>query len=87
MAEQAAPVSFLPSGLIIGWSSGVASVPLSFGLVNAGFSVGQVAPIVAAWSLPMAILFLWAPIVDTLYSRKRWLLICESAWKFDPLTG
>ncbi len=73
MTQGAAPVNFLPIGMIVGWASGVATIPLGNGLVKAGFTVSQTAPIVVAWTLPMALMFLWAPIVDSWRSRKAWL--------------
>lgn len=62
---------YLPFGM----SSGYVSVTLAYVLSHAGFTVEQVAGLVALSLLPQTWKFLWAPIVDTTLTAKRWYLI------------
>lgn len=62
---------YLPFGM----PSGYVSVTLAYVLVHAGFSVEQVAGLVALSVLPQTWKFVWAPIVDTTLTAKRWYVI------------
>jgi len=58
--------------LPMGVSSGYVSVTLGYLLSQAGVSVDKIAALVAATLLPHIFKFLWAPLVDTTLSFKRW---------------
>jgi MFS family permease len=62
---------YLPFGM----PAGYVSVTLAYVLVHAGFSVEQVAELVAVSYLPQTWKFTWAPAVDTTWGAKRWYVI------------
>jgi MFS family permease len=62
---------YLPFGM----PSGYVSVTLAYVLVHAGFSVEQVADLVAVSYVPQTWKFAWAPVVDTTWGAKRWYVI------------
>jgi MFS family permease len=62
---------YLPFGM----AAGYVQVTLAYVLVHAGFSVEQVAGLVALSVLPQTWKFAWAPIVDTTLTAKRWYQI------------
>lgn len=66
------PVNFmflyLPFGIFIGF----ACVTLGFLLSNNGLSIAAIASVVALPSIPNIFKVLWAPLVDTTLSAKRW---------------
>lgn len=64
-------VLYLPFGM----TSGYVSVTLAYVLSHAGFSVEQIAGLVALQLLPQTWKFAWAPIVDTTLSARRWYLL------------
>lgn len=77
-AKVSKPVHpFLFSILILpyGVSSGYVSVTIGFLLSQAGVSVEKIAALVAVSILPSVLKFLWAPLVDTVFSFKKWYWI------------
>ena len=79
----------LPSGLGVGFFT----VTLGYVLTNQGFSVAQMAAIIAIHSLPSTWRFLMGPVVDISLSPRRWYLICLiagtgciAAFAFVPLS-
>lgn len=61
--------------LLYGVSSGYVSVTIGFLLSQAGVSVEKIAALVAVSILPSVLNFLWAPLVDTVFSFKKWYWI------------
>ena len=86
---------FLPFGILAGY----VSVTIAFLLTKEGIPLEQVAPIVAVTLLPNILKFIWAPLVDTTLSVKKWyilsdiitalgiLLICILPIKIESLTA
>ncbi len=64
-------VLFAPYGI----STGYVNVTLGYALTHAGVSTADVATIVAISLIPQTWKVLWAPIIDTMLSRKRWYMI------------
>ena len=64
----------LPFGAVVGYLA----VALSYSLVHSGMPVEQIGALIAIYYLPQTWKFLWAPIVDTTLTRKRWYLIGAS---------
>ena len=62
---------FLPFGVLYGY----VSVTIGFLLTKAGIPLEQVAPLIAISLLPNIFKFLWAPLVDTTLTVKKWYLI------------
>ena len=62
----------LPGGL----GTGFITVTLGYVLTQQGFSVAQMAAIIAIHSLPSTWRFLMGPVVDVSLSPRRWYLIC-----------
>lgn len=62
---------FLPFGVLYGY----VSVTIGFLLTKAGVPLEQVAPLIAISLLPNIFKFLWAPLVDTTLTVKKWYLI------------
>lgn len=62
---------FLPFGIM----SGYVSVTIGFLFTKASIPLEQVAPLIAIALLPNIFKFLWAPLVDTTLSVKKWYLI------------
>jgi MFS family permease len=78
------PWLFFPFGLAPAVVIGYAMVAVADELVRAGVPLGPVSVVVAAAFLPATLVFLWAPLVDVVGSRRRWvlagtLLLCASA--------
>jgi MFS family permease len=61
-------ILILPMGI----SSGYVTVTLGYLLSQAGVSVEKIAALVAASLLPHVFKFLWAPVVDSTLTYKRW---------------
>jgi PAT family beta-lactamase induction signal transducer AmpG len=61
--------------LPMGVSTGFVTVTLGYLLSQAGVSVDKIAALVAATLLPHIFKFIWAPLVDTTLSFKKWYLI------------
>lgn len=68
-------VLFLPFGI----SSGYIGVTLIYLLSQAGISVMAVAGLAALNLMPQNIRFLWAPIIDTTLSGKKWFVLAVVA--------
>ena len=68
------PIVFLILIVPFGAMGGYLSVAIAYQLTQAGFSVEQVAALVAASYVPQTWKFLWAPLADTTLSRKTWYL-------------
>jgi PAT family beta-lactamase induction signal transducer AmpG len=62
---------YLPFGVL----SGYVTVTLGYLLTNAGIPLVQVAPIVSVGLLPNILKFLWAPLIDTTLTVKKWYLL------------
>ncbi|MGA8707497.1 MAG: MFS transporter [Steroidobacteraceae bacterium] len=67
-------VLILPFGAVTGYLS----VALAYALAQSGMSVARIGALTAIFFLPQAWKFLWAPIVDTTLTRKRWYFIGAS---------
>jgi len=69
------PIVFMFLIVPFGAMSGYLTVAIAYLLTKAGVGVEDVAGLVAASYVPHTWKFLWAPIVDTTLSRKRWYLM------------
>ena len=78
-ARPAHPVVFLILIVPFGAMGGYLSVALGYQLTQAGVSVQEVAALVAVSLIPQTWKFLWAPIVDTTWTRKRWYVLAGLA--------
>jgi MFS family permease len=74
-AGKAHPVLFLILLLPLGIASGYVVVTLAYLLSHAGVSVGAIAGLVAVSLFPQTWKVLWAPIVDTTLTTKKWFLM------------
>ena len=63
--------------LPMGVSTGFVSVTLGYLLSQAGVSVDKIAALVAATLLPHIFKFIWAPLIDTTLSFKKWYWIAS----------
>ncbi|MEO8582419.1 MAG: MFS transporter [Flavitalea sp.] len=63
--------------LPMGVSTGFVSVTLGYLLSQAGVSVDKIAALIAATLLPHIFKFIWAPLIDTTLSFKRWYFIAS----------
>ncbi len=80
----AAPWLFLPFGLAPAVVVGYLTIAVADALSRTGVPLGSVSVILAAVFLPVACMFVWAPLVDLAGRRQRWLLagvamLCISA--------
>jgi MFS family permease len=66
------PIVFLALIIPFGLTSGFVSVTLGYQLTQRGVSAIDVAAVIALSYLPHTWKFLWAPLVDTTLTRKRW---------------
>jgi MFS family permease len=64
---------FIPFGIMAGY----VSVTIAFMFTKAGIPLEQVAPLVAVTLLPNILKFIWAPLVDTTLSVKKWYIISD----------
>jgi MFS family permease len=69
------PVIYLVLILPFGATSGFLTVALAYTLSRSGVSVTQIGALIALYLTPQTWKFLWAPIVDTTLTRKRWYLL------------
>jgi len=69
------PVVFTFLILPFGVLQGYVTVTLGYLLSNAGISVAEVAAIVGASITPHIFKFLWAPLIDTTLTRKKWYVV------------
>lgn len=65
---------FLPFGVLYGY----VSVTIGFLLTKAGISLALVAPVISVALLPNIFKFIWAPLVDTTLTVKKWYLIANA---------
>ena len=66
------PITFMFLYLPFGIFSGYVSVTLGFMLTQAGISLAGVATVVSLPFLPGILKFLWAPLIDTTLTVKKW---------------
>lgn len=64
---------FLPFGVM----SGYVTVTIGYLLTKAGIPLAEVAPIIALTILPNIFKFVWAPLVDTTLTVKKWYIIAN----------
>ena len=76
---HAHPFVFLILYLPFGIASGYVIVTLGYLLSQAGVSVTGIAGLIALYSFPQTWKVLWAPVVDTTLTAKRWYLIAALA--------
>ncbi|MEJ2614173.1 MAG: MFS transporter [Ignavibacteriaceae bacterium] len=62
---------YLPFGVLAGY----VTVTLGYMLTSAGVPLAQVAPVVSVGLLPNILKFLWAPLIDTTLTVKKWYLL------------
>src|SRR5215468_3796783 len=86
------PIVFLALIVPFGLTSGFLTVTLGYQLTQRGVSASDVAGVIALSYLPHTWRFLWAPLVDTTLTRKRWytvsslccgLGLCLAGWAID----
>ena len=65
----------MSKAIVFGVLYGYVSVTIGFLLKKAGVPLEQVAPLIAISLLPNIFKFLWAPLVDTTLTVKKWYLI------------
>lgn len=75
---------FLPFGLAPAVVVGYVMIAVADGLSRAGVPLSSVSVLVTASFLPATLMFLWAPLIDVLGRRQRWilggvLLLCVAA--------
>ncbi len=75
--KQAHPIVFMFLMAPFGVMSGYVTVTIGFLLTKAGIPLAQVAPIIAMALIPNIFKFLWAPLVDTTLTVKKWYLIAN----------
>ena len=66
-------ILFLPFGVM----SGYVTVTMGYLLTKAGIPLVQVAPIIAITLIPNIFKFVWAPLVDTTLTVKKWYIIAN----------
>jgi len=71
-SRAAHPIVYLFLIAPFGAMGGYLSIALGYQLTQAGVSVAEVAALIAANYIPQTWKFLWAPIADLTWSRKRW---------------
>lgn len=79
------PIVFMFLFLPYGAMTGYVSVTIAFLLTKAGIPLVNVAPIVAITLLPNILKFLWAPLVDTTLTVKKWYIIANVITAFGIL--
>lgn len=72
LARHVHPSLFLVLILPFGVMSGYLTVTIAWQLTKAGLSVEQVATLIALSYIPHTWKFLWAPIADSVWTRKGW---------------
>lgn len=68
------PFLFFFLNVCIGWPVGVVAGALGNALVRSGFTVGQTASIIAAAGMPFTLQVVWATIIDSSGTRRRWFV-------------
>jgi len=69
------PIVYLFLIVPFGAMGGYLSVAIGYQLTQAGVSVGEVAALIAVSLIPQTWKFLWAPVADTTWTRKRWYVL------------
>lgn len=77
--RQCPPFVFFFLHACTAWPVGVVTLALSSSLVRAGVSVQSVGAVIAANSLAFTLEFVWAPMVDSSLTRRRWFAIGVAA--------
>ena len=77
LEKSAHPIVFMFLMAPFGVMSGYVTVTIGFLLTKAGIPLEQVAPIIAMALVPNIFKFLWAPLVDTTLTVKKWYLIAN----------
>jgi hypothetical protein len=72
VTRRAPPLAFFFLHTCTVWPLGVVSLAVGSALVKAGVSVQETAGVLAAATLPFTLEFLWAPLVDASFTRRRW---------------
>lgn len=72
--QPAHPIIFFFFYIPFGIFTGYLTVTLAFHFVKSGISVQQVAGLAAVNLFPQVFKFIWAPLVDTTFTVKRWYL-------------
>ncbi len=75
IAGQVHPSIFMFIYLPFGVLSGYISVTLGFLLTKAGLPLTEVAPIISIGFIPNILKFIWAPLIDTTLTVKKWYFI------------
>ena len=75
--KPAPPIVFMFLMAPFGVMSGYVTVTIGFLLTKAGIPLELVAPIIAMALVPNIFKFLWAPLVDTTLTVKKWYLIAN----------
>jgi MFS family permease len=73
------PVVYLLLIVPFGLTSGFLTVTLGYQLAHKGVAVGDIAGLIALSYVPHTWRFLWAPLVDTTLTRKRWYTMATLA--------
>lgn len=73
-ATSCPPVLFFFLHVCTAWPVGVVGLALASSLVKAGVPVQQTATIIAASSLAFTLEFVWAPLVDSSFTRRAWYM-------------
>ncbi len=73
-ARHAHPSAFLVLILPFGVMSGYLTVTVAWQLAHAGIPVALVAALIATSYLPHTFKFCWAPLTDSLFTRKAWYI-------------
>ena len=69
------PVFFLILYAPFGIAFGYVTVTVAYSLSQTGMSVSEIAALIALYLFPQTWKLLWAPVVDTTLTAKRWYLI------------
>jgi MFS transporter, PAT family, beta-lactamase induction signal transducer AmpG len=72
------PSIFLALNVPYGAMSGYLTVAIAYALAQSGMSVARIGLLIATYGVPQTLKFLWAPIIDTTLTRKRWYFIGTS---------
>jgi PAT family beta-lactamase induction signal transducer AmpG len=73
-ATSCSPILFFFLHVCTAWPVGVVGLALASSLVKAGVPVQQTATIIAASALAFTLEFVWAPLVDSSFTRRAWYL-------------
>ena len=73
-APSCAPMLFFFLHVCTAWPVGIVGLALASSLVKAGVPVQQTATIIAASTLAFTLEFVWAPVVDSCFTRRAWYI-------------